>query len=154
MHTHTHTHTPKCCQTVFGHHSARVRLHELEPGWWRVDYFGLVTPQAFAGLRRKVIEVTRGADALTLHVDKAVFAMAQAPGFNPALFGSAPVSGVIVARQDQHAMLSRYSDALARQGIMRMVFLPDQYWQADAVVQAIRFALAARRTRLGALPQS
>lgn len=121
---------------TFSYHSATAKVRRLGHGVIEVAYAGPMNTAAFDHLRARVLTVTQGASCLVLRMDRVLCLMGPtgvAPGDAYAV-NRTPAA--VLVRDDQFEGWDRYARQLARQGIMRAVFL------APFAPQALRWAQA------------
>lgn len=105
----------------FNHLSGRATVHSLGVDVWSVRYSGVISAACFDGLRRDVLQTTQGAQSMILRMDTAL--TLSTPPIPNGTYAANTAPGVVVVREDQHAVWLEYARRVARLGIIRAVFL-------------------------------
>lgn len=116
---------------TFRHHSSRVKVSHVGRQLWRLDYTGVMGDAAFAALRANALSATRGAELFFIHMERSLVATSQMPPPCRKIYAGSVAPAAIVVRPDQWRLWKDYADAMARIGIMRLIFLESDQAQAQ-----------------------
>jgi len=95
-------------------------------GVMEVAYYGPVSNDAFAYLRRAVSELVSDAPALVIRMDSALCLIDKTPCLPPSSYlGKCPPAAMIV-RRETYAIWSEFGRRIAAQGFKRAVFCDSQ----------------------------
>ena len=110
-------------------HSARARC-ERRAGLLQIDYSGSISQATAIALCRRVLPERRGVMACLERIDSALTMLDYPPILNTKSFPAWIPPITIIVRADQMAHSLAVNLLLARGGVIRMSWLPDQIEQA------------------------
>lgn len=126
---------------VYSVHAARLEVRATPGGIVELEFSGPITISAMHRFGFISADATRGASGLLFLLGKAVLAFNDLEGLHkPATASHQRISGAMVVREDHLDMFDRYSDASARRGITRAVFVTSQAEQARRWLLAERYS--------------